>query len=94
MLYQLPNGKTIHLDVEDYLSLTDIDIQNLIALNIGDAHLNPFKQSVIYNRSEDYDEADEFFTEEEIHESYFEEYFPDEDDSPSKDDILNIPDSD
>ena len=93
MLYKLPNGKTIYLDVEDYLYLTDIDIQNLIALNVGDPHLNPFKNSVIHSKSEDYDETDEFFTDEEVHESYFEEYFPDEDDSPSKDDILNIPDS-
>jgi hypothetical protein len=94
MLYQLPNGKTIYLDVEDYLSLTDIDIQNLIALNIGDDRLNPFKQSVIHTKSEDYDEEDEFFSDEEINESYFEEYFPDNDDSPTKNDILNIPDSD
>jgi hypothetical protein len=85
MLYQLPNGKTIFLDVEDYLSLTDTDIQNLIALNIGDPHLNPFKNSVIYNRSEEYDEDDEFFTDEEIHETYFEEYFPDDEESDSND---------
>ena len=33
MLYQLPNGKVIHLTVEQYLDLTDLDIQHLIALD-------------------------------------------------------------
>ena len=36
MLYQLPNGKVVNISVEDYLSLTDEDIQTLIALNYGE----------------------------------------------------------
>ena len=36
MLYQLPNGKVIHLTIEEYLNLTDEDIQTLIALNSGE----------------------------------------------------------
>jgi hypothetical protein len=35
MLYQLSNGKVISLTIEQYISLTDEDIQDLIALNIG-----------------------------------------------------------
>jgi hypothetical protein len=36
MYYQLPNGKVINISVEEYLSLTDEDIQTLIALNYGE----------------------------------------------------------
>lgn len=36
MLYQLPNGKVVNISVEDYLNLTDEDIQALIALNFGE----------------------------------------------------------
>jgi hypothetical protein len=36
MLYQLPNGKVINIAVEDYLNLTDEDIQALVALNYGE----------------------------------------------------------
>jgi hypothetical protein len=36
MLYQLPNGKVISISVEEYLNLTDEDIQTLIALNYGE----------------------------------------------------------
>lgn len=36
MLYQLPNGKVVNLTVEEYLNLTDEDIQALVALNFGE----------------------------------------------------------
>lgn len=36
MLYQLPNGKVVNITVEDYLNLTDEDIQALVALNFGE----------------------------------------------------------
>lgn len=36
MLYQLPNGKVVNISVEDYLNLTDEDIQALVALNFGE----------------------------------------------------------
>lgn len=36
MLYQLPNGKIITLTVDEYLNLTDEDIQALMALNFGE----------------------------------------------------------
>lgn len=47
MNYQLPNGKTIYLTIEEYLSLTDEDIQYLVSLDLGESVLNPFKGSVI-----------------------------------------------
>jgi hypothetical protein len=36
MLYQLPNGKVVNISVEEYLNLTDEDIQALVALNFGE----------------------------------------------------------
>jgi hypothetical protein len=47
MNYQLPNGKTVYLTIEEYLSLTDDDIQYLVSLDTGESILNPFKGSVI-----------------------------------------------
>lgn len=47
MLYQLPNGKVITLTVEEYLDLTDSDIQYLISLDTGDGSVSPWHQSAI-----------------------------------------------
>lgn len=35
MLYQLPNGKTVNLTIDEFLSLSDIDIQDMVAGNKG-----------------------------------------------------------
>lgn len=42
MLYQLKNGKVIELSVEQYLELSDEDIQYLMCLNAGDVVEDPF----------------------------------------------------
>jgi hypothetical protein len=47
MLYQLPNGKVITLTVEEYLDLTDSDIQYLVSLDAGDGSYSPWHQSAI-----------------------------------------------
>lgn len=47
MQYQLPSGKVIHLSVEEYLSLSDEDIQNLTASNLGDYATSPWEGSAI-----------------------------------------------
>lgn len=47
MNYQLPNGKVIYISIEEYLSLTDEDIQHLIALDYGDVITNPFSGSAV-----------------------------------------------
>lgn len=47
MLYQLPNGKTISISFEQFLSLTDEDIQYLVSINYGDVILSPFHKSSI-----------------------------------------------
>jgi hypothetical protein len=47
MLYQLPNGKVIYLSVEQYLDLTDLDVQYLMSIDYGDHIVNPFTDSAI-----------------------------------------------
>jgi hypothetical protein len=56
MMYQLPNGKVIHLTVEEYLDLTDNDIQYLMSLNAGEYANSPFTGSVIRNRKKQTEE--------------------------------------
>jgi len=51
MLYQLSNGKVIYLTIEQYLELTDLDIQQLIAMDAGDFAPNPFHDSAINNKT-------------------------------------------
>ena len=47
MNYQLPNGKVIYISIEEYLALTDADIQYLIALDYGEVITNPFSGSAV-----------------------------------------------
>ncbi len=51
MQYQLPNGKVVYLSIEEFLNLTDQDIQYLMAMNAGDYVHNPFRGSSISRRS-------------------------------------------
>ena len=69
MLYQLSNGKTIYLSVEDFLNLTDEDIQYLISTGQGSDPVNPFHGSALskkgktivnkHDTSIDYQEKDD-----------------------------------
>lgn len=47
MLYQLPNGRTIEMSVEQYLDMTDDDFEYLIAHNFGDELEDPWFGSVL-----------------------------------------------
>jgi hypothetical protein len=59
MLYQLPNGKVIYLSVEQYLELTDLDVQYLMSIDYGDHIVNPFTDSAIdINTKEKYYDFD------------------------------------
>lgn len=49
MLYQLPNGKVIEISTEQFLDMTDEDIEYLIAYNVGDNIENPFFGSSMHN---------------------------------------------
>lgn len=51
MYFQLPTGKTIYLTIEEYLDLTDADIQYLVSINCGDSILDPFKGSAVEKNS-------------------------------------------
>lgn len=58
-MYQLPNGKVIHLTVEEYLDLTDNDMQYLMSVNAGEYTNSPFTGSVIRNRKKQEEEETE-----------------------------------
>lgn len=53
ILYQLPNGKSIYITVEEYLNLTDADIQYLLSINYGESILDPFYGSAVEQNSEE-----------------------------------------
>jgi hypothetical protein len=57
MLYQLPNGKVIEISLEDYLEMTDIDFQNIMAFNLGEHINNPWVNTAI-DEDEDPEEED------------------------------------
>ncbi len=60
MKYQLPSGKVVHLTVEQYLDMTDADIEYMVRMNAGEYISSPFHGSVIRNtkksEKEDIDE--------------------------------------
>ena len=47
MLYNLPNGKTISLTLDEYLNLTDEEIQFLVAYGYGENINNPQSGSIL-----------------------------------------------
>jgi hypothetical protein len=55
MLYQLPNGKVINISIDQFLDMTDQDIQYFMSVNGGDYCSNPFTESAcIDNAKEKY----------------------------------------
>jgi len=59
MLYQLPNGKVIFITIEQFLELTDEDIQYMMSLDYGEHATSPFTDSaVIQNTKEPYYDFD------------------------------------
>jgi hypothetical protein len=53
MLYQLPNGKVVHLSTEEFLDLTDEDIQYLMSIDYGEYIKNPFSGSAVDNNTKE-----------------------------------------
>lgn len=70
MLYQLPNGKVIDLDVEDILNIDKETMQLLLACDAGVHINNPFHKSNSNRLSKQNEDDDP--------EDYYREYFPDE----------------
>jgi len=50
MIYQLPSGKIIELSLEQYLDMTDEDIEYFIAYNIGNEIENRFFNASLNNK--------------------------------------------
>lgn len=50
MLYQLPNGKVIEISTEQFVEMSDEELEYLIAYNYGEVQENPWFGSIL-NRS-------------------------------------------
>ena len=50
MQYQLPDGRVIYLSVEEYLSMSDQELQNLSASRLGSYATSPWDDSAIKNK--------------------------------------------
>jgi hypothetical protein len=57
--YQLPNGKTIYISIEEYLDLTDQDIQYYMSINAGQSIQNPWHGSAVKRVEKNYIEEEE-----------------------------------
>ena len=53
MLYQLPNGKVIEISTEQYLDMTDEELEYLIAYNYGDTQEDPWFGSVLVKQAKE-----------------------------------------
>jgi hypothetical protein len=58
MLYQLPTGKVIEISTEQYLDMTDGDLEYFIAHNIGEHVENPFFASTIHSNIEIFEDIE------------------------------------
>lgn len=52
MYYQLPNGKVVSMTIEEYLNLTDEDIQYLMSIDYGEYVTDPFKNSAVDSKEQ------------------------------------------
>lgn len=55
MLFQLLNGKVIEISTEQYLDMSDEDIEYLLAYNHGDVVENPWFGSVLTKHDKESD---------------------------------------
>lgn len=58
MQYQLPNGKVVQMTVDQFLDLTDEDIQYLMSINFGEYINSPWVGSVLAKRRPKKEESD------------------------------------
>lgn len=77
MFYNLPNGKTINISLELYISLSDDELNMLIAEDSGDDILNPFTMSSIETERIEDEELEIDISEKEIYEVQPEEKIQD-----------------
>jgi len=53
VLYQLPNGKVIEISTEQFVEMTDEELEYLIAYNYGDDQENPWFGSILSKQVKD-----------------------------------------
>lgn len=53
MLYQLPSGKVIYLSIEEYLSLSDLELHQLVHSGLGEDPPHPTKMHKYREEKED-----------------------------------------
>jgi hypothetical protein len=56
MLYQLPNGRVIEMSTEQYLEMSDEELEYLIAFNYGDIYENPWHGSILSKHDKIHDD--------------------------------------
>lgn len=59
MLYQLTNGRTVYMTIEEFLGLTHEEEQYLISINYGEVVNNPFFGQFSGKRSRDEEEDED-----------------------------------
>jgi hypothetical protein len=80
MLYQLPSGKVIELSVEQYLSLSDEELGEIVRLDLGNTLENPFHGSALDGKYMAYDDmADDPDVESELPDINLDDKLSDED---------------
>ena len=57
MFYQLPNGKVIEISTEQFIEMTDEELEYLIAYNYGDVVENPWHGSILNKHDRIHDEG-------------------------------------
>jgi hypothetical protein len=59
MLYNMKNGRTIELSLDEFLRLSDAELERMEGLNLGEAIENPFFSSIIGNTENDLPDSSE-----------------------------------
>jgi hypothetical protein len=55
MFYQLPNGRVIEMSTEQYIEMSDEELEYLIAFNYGDHLENPWHGSILSKHDKTHD---------------------------------------
>ncbi len=70
------------MTVEEYLTLTELDISYLLSIDCGEYAADPFSGSVIVHKPRYTNEEEEEEEEVEEQESFYDEFYPDSEDFP------------
>lgn len=59
MIYQLPTGKIIYITVEQFLSLSDDELQSLTSMDIGEYARSPWTGSSLSKKKKQLEEEED-----------------------------------